>query len=295
MNQLPLVTIICICYNHESFVIESLNSVVNQSYKNIQIIIVDDASKDNSVKEIKKWLQHHPDILFIENTKNLGNTISFNGALKHTKGSFIIDLATDDVLLYDTIYKQLKAFKSDINTALVFGNAKNIDENGNFLSYYFEVDENMKVLDKKLHETNYLSILKGGKCMCSVSGMLKTDVLKKMEGYDENLFYEDLDIWIRIARNYSIKFIDEPLIKKRVVPFSQSTFFYKKSDYAKKINASTYIILIKAFKTNKTKLEHKALLKRVHHEIIHNFKLKNIELGLKNILLKIRIHLKILF
>lgn len=294
MNQLPLVTIICICYNHETFVTESLNSVVNQSYKNIQIIIVDDASNDNSVKEIKNWMQNHSDVIFIENEKNLGNTISFNKALKHAKGSFIIDLATDDVLLYETINKQINAFNKEDNVALVFGNAELIDEKGHFLSYYFEVDKNTKTIDSNIHKTNYISILKGGKCMCSVSGMIKAEELKKLGGFDENLIYEDLDIWLRIARNYDIKYVDEPLIKKRIVPFSQSSFFFQNTEYARKINASTYIILNKAFKMNRTVNEHKALLKRVHHEIKHNFKFKNNEIVLKNGLLKIKIHLKIL-
>lgn len=295
MAQNPLVTLICICYNHEPFVLESLDSVISQSYKNIQIIIVDDASTDNSVKEIEKWLVNKSNITFIKNKINVGNTISFNKALKLVEGDFIIDLATDDVLLHNTIATQIDAFKTNEQKALVFGNAELINEQGNFLSYYFDVDTQKCVKDKSLHTINYIHILKGGNCMCSVSAMIRTTILKELGGFDENLFYEDLDVWLRITRKYPIHFIDTPLIKKRLVSQSQSSFFYQNNAYSKKINTSTFIVLEKAFKMNSNKQENKALLKRIHHEIVHNFELKNYNLLMKNLILKLKVHLKNLF
>ena len=98
MESNPLVTIICLCYNHSDFVVESLNSVINQDYKNIELIIIDDCSSDNSALVIKQWLKNYPEILFIKNEVNLGNTKSFNKGLQLAKGDYIIDLASDDVL-----------------------------------------------------------------------------------------------------------------------------------------------------------------------------------------------------
>ena len=95
---MQLVSIICTCYNHSSFVIEALESVFNQSYKNIEIIIIDDASSDNSVYLIENWLLDKPNILFLKNEENKGITTSFNKASKYAKGEFLIDFATDDIL-----------------------------------------------------------------------------------------------------------------------------------------------------------------------------------------------------
>ena len=64
MSDNPLVTVICLCYNHEAYVEESLNSVINQLYSPIQLIIVDDFSTDNSKASIKSWLEDHRDIQF---------------------------------------------------------------------------------------------------------------------------------------------------------------------------------------------------------------------------------------
>jgi len=71
MTQKPLVTVICLCYNHQDYVIETLQSVLNQSYSNIEIIIVDDKSSDDSVSLISDFLKDHPQIKFIKNEKNV--------------------------------------------------------------------------------------------------------------------------------------------------------------------------------------------------------------------------------
>ena len=81
MQENPLVTIICLSYNHEKFVVETLNSVVNQNYSPIELIIVDDYSTDATKSIIEDWLLSHSDVRFIANEVNLGNTKSFNNAL----------------------------------------------------------------------------------------------------------------------------------------------------------------------------------------------------------------------
>ena len=100
MITFPLVTVICTCYNHEKYVIEALNSVLNQTYPNIQFIITDDFSTDNSNYVIRQWLTKHPEILFLENTNNLGSIQTFNNAFKHAKGKYLVDFAADDLGLH---------------------------------------------------------------------------------------------------------------------------------------------------------------------------------------------------
>lgn len=295
MHQLPLVSVICLCYNHEKFVIQSLNALVDQSYKNIEIIIVDDKSTDNSVEVVEKWLTDYPHILFIKNTRNLGNNKAFNKAIASAKGAFIIDLSADDVLFPDTIEWQVNTFLKYPEAALVFGNAEIINEKNEHVRYHFNVDAQLNVLDTSIKKTGYKSILQGGNCMCSVSAMMKRSSFDAVNGYDETLFYEDLDVWLRLSRKNDFIFIDKPLIQKRIVQHSQSSYFYKKDEYAKKINFSTYKILKKAFKMNVTKAEFRALLKRIHHEVKHNIQLKNYGLVVRLVTLKLKTEHKIRF
>ena len=85
MQDNPLVTIICLCYNQQEYVLQSLFSVVNQDYPNIELIIVDDCSTDNSRAVIEKWRLDFPKIQFIANETNLGTTQSFKRVIFDTK------------------------------------------------------------------------------------------------------------------------------------------------------------------------------------------------------------------
>ena len=290
MPSNPLVTVVCLCYNHEAFVIESLESVVNQIYPSVELIIVDDCSTDNSKKTILTWLEKHPEIPFITNETNLGNTKAFNKALQQAKGEYIIDLATDDVLLPHCIQTQIRAFQNSVlkNLGVVYGNAEQINEDSSFNAYYFPVNDQKKVIKKRITGDIYENVLSDFYSMCTVSAMIKKSVFDHLGGYDENLAYEDLDFWIRASRIYEYDFIDEPIMQKRILSNSLATNFYKKNDHrTKKIDYSTYLILKKAIQLNRSKNEDLAVQKRVHNGIVQCLKNRNYGLVWKNIELRI--------
>lgn len=298
MHKKPLVSIICLCYNHDDFVVESLNSVLNQNYQPIEMIIIDDCSTDKSVAVIEKWLENLQNITFIKNTKNLGNTKSFNKAAKMAKGEFLIDLATDDILLNNCVAIQIERFNTTKhpNVAVVYSNVAMIDEKGDFLENYFPTNPDGKLLTKRESGDEYLRIIAGGKdAICTVGSMIKKDVYQQLNGYDETLAYEDLDFWIRASRIYNFDFIDEVLIQKRVVANSLTANFHlKKSALSKKINYSTYQIIKKVYYLNKNKKEDKAVLKRLHYEMILNFKNSHYYLVIKYALLEMKIRIRLI-
>lgn len=289
-NQNSLVSVICHCYNHSEFVVESLKSVLNQSYKEIEIIVVDDFSEDNSVKIISEFIVNFPDIIFIKNEMNLGITKSFNNTLKIAKGDFIIDLAADDNLLSNCVKLQVEGFKNTVykNVGIVYGNIALIKENGEFDSYFFNVDSSKKVIEKRPTGLIYHTIITSGKAFCSVSAMIKREVFESLNGYDDSLEYEDFDFWVRASRNFEIDFIDEILVNKRIVTNSLETYFFKKNNLrARKINNSTYLILKKIIRLNKSKNEDLAVQKRIHYEIVNSIKVRDFTLLFKNICLRI--------
>jgi glycosyltransferase involved in cell wall biosynthesis len=290
MQNTPLVTVICLCYNHEKFVIESLNSVLNQSYTNIELLIADDFSSDNSVKVIENWLLEHPEIQFKANKINLGNTKTFNSLFKLSKGTFIIDLAADDVLEKDCVAKQVQAFKENKDAAIVYGNMELISENNSHLGYYYSVNEEKKVISKPASGDIYLAMLSQSSKICSVSSMIKREVLEELGGYDETLGFEDLDIWIRASRKYPFFFIDEILVKRRELSTSLGNQFYIKNNAkTRRLNNSTYQIIKKAIALNKTKEENKALMKRMHCEMMKAFNTNDFLLFLKYVPLELKL------
>lgn len=291
MQKSAWVTVICSCYNHAKFVSESIGSVLNQSHKNIQLIVIDDFSADDSVAVIEKILLQYPQILFIKNKTNQGITKSFNNAMSFAKGDYILDLSADDVLLPNCIGTQLETFNASKlkDLAIVFGNAELIAENGAHHSYFFDVDANYKTLEKMPIGDIYSTIISTQTIICSVSAMIKKSYFDILNGYDESLSYEDFDFWIRIARHYNIDFVDAVLVKKRIVYTSLHSSF----SIPKNTNGlSTYLILRKAYTLNRNKKEHRILSKRVNNEIKFALKTGNFPLAFKNILLRLQIGFK---
>nr|WP_317633014.1 glycosyltransferase [uncultured Flavobacterium sp.] len=295
MNQ-PLVSVICLCYNHEKFVVKSLDSVINQSYKNIELIIVDDKSSDNSTTIINQWLEKYPFVTKVFNELNMGNTKAFNKAAKLAKGEYLIDLAADDILIENCIEKQVNCFENaSTNTAIVFGNSYLINAIGERIGTYFQVDHNLKVIDQGLRHTNYERIIGSGTVICSVSAMMKRTVFDQLDGYNEQLSFEDLDYWFRAAREHNILFIDEFLVKKRVLSNSLGSQFHRASPYNKKLNQSLYVIIRETLKKNRTKKEHHSLLRRINQELFLAVKFFNISNIVRYTKLKIMAHFYVLF
>jgi glycosyltransferase involved in cell wall biosynthesis len=291
MSESVLVTVICTCYNHEKYVIESIQSVLNQHYYHIQLIVVDDFSSDNSVFVIEEFIKNHSEIIFIKNKSNLGITKSFNNAMTFAKGSYFVDLAADDVLMPNCIEIQLNTFRNSNhkNLAIVYGNAELISENGSHSSYYFDVDKDLRVIQKQKSGDLYIDIIGMKTVICSVSALFKKSVFDLLGGYDETLEYEDFDYWIRVSRNYDIEFVDEILVQKRILTTSLYSSFMKNHS---RIGDSTFRILKNAYHLNTSKKDHAILKGRVFQEIKNAIKTVNFTLLCKNCWLWLLLKLK---
>lgn len=298
MHESPLVSVICLCYNHADFVVEALESVLHQSHHNVELIIADDFSTDNSVEVIEKWLKNHPEIPLLINKVNLGNTKTFNQCFKIAKGDYIIDLAADDILQPDCIKLQLNGFaKSSYNNlGLIYGNAQLISELGELKDDYFKTDSHRKRIESQATGDIYMGLLNGENNLCSISALVKREVFERLNGYDENLAYEDYDFWIRAARIYNFDYIDEILVQKRILNNSMYTLLNKKNNKrTRRFNYSTYLILKKVFILNIKKAEYVAMLKRVHFEMTISFATRDFILLTRYIFLELKVRSVILF
>ena len=286
----PKVCVVISCFNHEKFVIEALQSVQKQSYPNIEIVIIDDCSSDQSQNVIAEYLSTNTSLTFLKNKTNLGITKSFNQILSFVKADYIIDLAADDLLLPHCIEQQINAYlKLDLEKYFaVYGNCEVINQNGDHLNYYYPVDTDIKVLNKPFNEGAYLDVLSQKYKLCSVSALMNFKIFKELGGYDENLVYEDLDYWIRASRKYKVKFIDAILVQKRILPKSLYQSSLENSNFSRKINYSTYLILKKAYIQNNLKEENKALRKRIKNEISKNIRNRDFKLVYHLNILKIK-------
>ena len=274
----PWVTVICVSYNHQDYVEQALQSVVNQTYPNVELIVIDNGSIDNSARKIERFVRKNPAVRFIKNPANLGLNRAFNQGLALAGGRYVIDLSADDVLLPNRISRQADLFECLSGPyAVVFSNAAYIDEHGRETGIHYPVDVNGRALTKVPSGDVFKSIL-SSYFICTPTMMIRRDVLDELGGYDESLSYEDFDFWVRSSRLYYYAFIDEVLTHKRVLPTSMSAQI---SQPENPLLRSTLIVCQKAFGRCQTADEFQALAGRIRTFIRKAFYVEQFELALQ--------------
>ncbi len=254
-----MVSVICLCYNQARFVKESLDSVVNQSYKEIELIVVDDGSNDDSKAVIQEWLLAHDGVPFVNLQENLGNTSAFNQGLRLAQGKYVIDLAADDVLISNRVEKQIDFFEQqELNVGVIYSDAMYISEEGRRLQRHF-ANSRLKPYTGEVYEKVIDTYFIPPPTM-----MMKKEALDQMGGYDELLAYEDFDFWVRSARNWRYAYQSEVLTLIRKSDHSHSKGWYRKDD---KQLYSTFKVCKKIQELNQKKSEGLALIRRVKFEL----------------------------
>ncbi len=267
----PLVSVICLCFNHVRFVAEAIHSVLNQTEQPVQLIVVDDASTDGSQEVIAGIVQDHPRILFIRLVDNVGNCRAFNIGLKEVQGQFIIDLSADDVLLPHRIADGVAAFeKHGFEYGVQFSDAILIDELGNTVGNHS---------DRFPHPTIpmgdiYMDVV-NRYFICSPTMMVRSDLMNRLGGYDESLAYEDFDFWVRSSWIAKCIYIPHVLIKRRLVPGSMRT---RQFAFRSQQLQSTLAVCNKIMQLNHTKAEDEALAGRIFYEMKVAMRLFNFRL-----------------
>jgi glycosyltransferase involved in cell wall biosynthesis len=259
----PLVSVIVLCYNHAPFVEEAIRSVINQSYQPVELIVIDDASKDHS-REILSRLSSRFSFKTIINSSNLGNCASFNKAFRESKGAYIIDLAADDILLPERIKDGVEMLeKLPKEYGVQFCDAELIERDGSKIKTHYQRNQR-GVLTEKVPEGWIFKELVERYFICTPTMMMRREVLEQLGGYDDNLTYEDFDFWVRSSRDYQYAFSDKVLVKKRTVKNSLSA---KQKFPGNKHIYSTALVCKKAFELCREKEEFGALKKRIQYEL----------------------------
>lgn len=279
--EMPMVSVICLCYNQERFVEAAIQSVLNQTYQNIQLIVVDDASTDNSVNVINVVINSYPDIKFLALSENLGNCKAFNQGLALTTGSFIIDLAADDVLLPNRIEKGVQVLvEKGQPYGVHFSDAEIISEDGAHL-----YNHSSRFPHQTIPQGNTYSEIIKRYFICPPTVMFSRQVADVLGGYDETLSYEDFDFWIRSSRVFKYAYSPNVLVRWRV---SKNTLGAQQFKRFSKHSRSTFKVCKKILELNNSRQEQQALRQRILYEIRLNLMLLNIRVALKFFFLLIR-------
>lgn len=239
-NNLPLVTVIVPCYNHDKYVETCLDSIFKQTYQNIEVIVVDDCSPDGSVDVIKKLKQKY-NFKFIEHQENLGLTKTLNDVIyKYAQGKYIKCIASDDYLTDDCIEvltKEIETLGSDY--AMAYG-----------LAQTFAYDESQKVKFGRnigLEYESFRSLFMFNNIPAS-SVLFSREHFYDVGGFDPSMFIEDYYLWLLFTAKYKIRFIN------KVVSFYYLNNLGSMSSKVNQMLSSEFELKAKVFMKNLNKL-----------------------------------------
>ncbi|WP_312389413.1 glycosyltransferase [Chryseobacterium sp.] len=212
MNQ-PLVTIIVVSYNHAKYIPENLENIKNQTYGNIQLIVGDDASADNSVEVFEQWLQQN-NYSAEKNfhTQNTGFAEMLNECIELAKGEYIKVLAADDYLHPEAIQKCVEKLEScGESYGMVYSNTHAINDDSEIIDDLADYDA-FGTIDP---ETLRKDVIKYNR-IPALTVVMRTKVLHETGKYDAQFIAEDYYRWLKIREKYMIAYIPEKLAYYRV-------------------------------------------------------------------------------
>lgn len=190
-KEKPLVSIIIPCYNHAQFVSETIQSVIDQDYKNIELIVVDDGSKDSSVEAISEMVSACNERFArfeFKHRPNLGLCATLNEGLEWCGGKYLSCIASDDVMYKDKISQQVAFLEGNPECNALFGAVEVIDDKSNV----------EKVINKGYAKYAFKDVFLHESFLPAPSQMLRTKDVKSIGGYNEGYLIEDWYMWLRL-------------------------------------------------------------------------------------------------
>lgn len=241
MNSYPLISVIISAYNHEKYVELALNSILEDDYPNKEIVIINDGSKDSTSKIIESWINNNKERIPViyKDRENKGLVKTLNELIDMANGEFIVLLASDDFLLPGSLFARYNYLKTNPHKMAVIGDCIVVDSDGEKThdSATFDIwggNRKNYINPKALRKEIIFNFSVPGPVL-----MVDKKIYKKVGKYDENISYEDLDFYLKVAGLDLIGFIDSKVSAYRV--HSTNTCFASdfegRHDYIYKKNA----------------------------------------------------------
>ncbi len=201
----PLVSVIIPAYNKAQLTVKTVESVLAQTYKNLEILVADDGSADDTRLQLERF----GDKIRYLYKENGGACSARNFGLKHSRGEYVAFLDCDDLYLPKKIEASVKYLQSNPQVGFVHTAAYFVDGNDQVLTQYSHPKSRKTGwISRELCLRNYI---------CNSTVLMRKECFNKAGDFDETIFPPaDWDLWLRLSEHYEAGYIDEPLTKYRV-------------------------------------------------------------------------------
>jgi glycosyltransferase involved in cell wall biosynthesis len=210
-----LVSIVVPSYNHKKYIKETILSILNQTYKNIELIVIDDGSSDGSIELLQDLQKNYSFQLIVRENKGLIKTL--NEGLNLANGKYFCVVASDDIFLSNKIEVQVALMEKNTQYAFCFSKMNIIDDNSKFVKHLKAKHAQSGDVFYKLYARNFVT---------APSVMLRRDILLEMGGYSDQFKVEDYPLWLKISKKYKVGFINEYLVNYRIHGQNMSSRMY---------------------------------------------------------------------
>ena len=200
------ITVLIGIYNCATTLVEALDSLMHQTYKDFKVVLCDDGSKDDTLQVAEAYAVKHTNVQVIKNERNMGLNYTLNHCLEYADTEYVARMDGDDISLPTRFEKEISFLDAHPEYAIVSTPMIYFDEQGDF-----RVGEGCG----EVHKVAFLH----GSPICHAPSMTRTEALKSVGGYavaPRLLRVEDYNLWIRMyAAGYKAFVLDEPLYKMR--------------------------------------------------------------------------------
>lgn len=207
MERNPKVSVIMPTYNAQEYIDKTMESILNQTFNDYEIIIIDDCSSDKTLDIVEKF--HDPRIKIYINEVNKGVAFSRNMAIEHSRGEYIAIMDHDDITMPMRLEKEASFLDTHMDYGVVGGKTELIDEN----------DQIIKAANMAFNNYNYIkAIFLFRNVFCNSEMMIRKEIIEKNNiKYDDNCYgMEDFKFWIEISKLTKMIMLDEVFLQHRV-------------------------------------------------------------------------------
>lgn len=213
------VAVVIPCYNAQATLTQTLDSALAQSLKDFYIVAVNDGSQDETVEILADYTRRYPKKFYVINQSNQGQTVAKNVGLKQSRSEFVAFLDSDDLWLPDKLEKQVALMSVNLGIGLCYTAAYQIDRQETIVG---------EIGVSSSHRGRCFNDLIVRNNIVASSVMVRRSVVERAGFFDESLrACENWDLWIRIASDCEVEYIDEPLTLYRLHPNNMSKNFEK--------------------------------------------------------------------
>jgi glycosyltransferase involved in cell wall biosynthesis len=213
--MVPLVSVGIPTYNGAKHLRESIESVLAQTFKDFELVLIDDLSRDETWAIAQEYLRQDPRISAVRNNKTLGLVGNFNRCIELTKGRYICVWHQDDVMRPENIEKKVAVLETNPQVGFVHSNVLMIDEEGQVLSEHWEIDSRRDYVlaGRKF----FLEMIQPGKnYVCCPSVLARRACYEKLGHFRRELYFTcDWEMWTRLSLYYDVGCLGAPLVKFR--------------------------------------------------------------------------------